>query len=172
MSYKRSKKFVRPRDQWQVIGVFVLTAGLSVILNSAITVWSLANVAAEMPNDTHFLSGLIPSLVTTNAFVTLALALPLFLLVGLTAVFRIFGPIHRFHLFLRGVEEGTHPEPCRLRERDCLQDLCDQLNRVTEPLRDDAGKVRRSALLEGAARTRTAGCGHCPTQWMPVGNHD
>lgn len=147
---QRTRKLVRPRDQWQILGVFVLTAGMSVLLNSAISAWSLANLTAELPNDSGLVRGQLPGLIANNAWMTLALVVPLFLLIGLTTVFRVFGPIHRFHLFLKGVEDGTQSEPCRLRDRDCLQDLCDQVNRVTEPLRHPtaaapAGREREAA---------------------------
>jgi hypothetical protein len=55
--------------------------------------------------------------------------------VGISATHKIVGRSNRFRIYLTELAAGEHPEPCRIRKDDELQDLCELLNRATEPLR-------------------------------------
>jgi hypothetical protein len=38
-------------------------------------------------------------------------------------------------VYLTELASGANPKPCRIRDGDELQDLCELMNRATEPLR-------------------------------------
>lgn len=54
---------------------------------------------------------------------------------GVASTHKIVGPLYRFRVYLTALARGESPEPCRIRKDDELQDLCELLNRATEPLR-------------------------------------
>jgi hypothetical protein len=84
-----------------------------------------------------------------------AVLLPSVLAIGVLLTFRVAGPIYRFERYLEDVAAGRDTGPCRIREGDQLQELCDRINAALEarPLRaQDAadpsraeGTVRRAA---------------------------
>jgi hypothetical protein len=61
---------------------------------------------------------------------------PLTLLVGITSTHKVVGPLYRFRVYLTQLAAGERPAPCRIRQNDELQDLCELLNRATQPLRE------------------------------------
>ena len=83
--------------------------------------------------------------------VTLAILVPLTMAVGIAATHRVVGPLYRFRVYLTELAGGQRPGPCKIREKDELQDLCVLLNRATEPLRQsDAVPAERPVEKEAA----------------------
>ena len=64
------------------------------------------------------------------------LLLPATFAVGLLVTHRLIGPIYRFEKYLAQVIAGETREPCRIRKGDELVELCDLINRATEPVRE------------------------------------
>lgn len=54
--------------------------------------------------------------------------LPLTAALGVALTFRRAGPLYRMHVHLAQVAQGRANGPCRIREGDELQVLCDLLN--------------------------------------------
>jgi hypothetical protein len=132
---RRSRKLVKRGIQLRLAWVF---AGLSVVC--LLTQWLLftsvlANAAHRMPVGGDYLLDLIPSLLFRSLLFSVLVALPVTLLAGIQATFRISGPIYRFEEYLRGVVRGTQLGPCRIRQGDALPELCELINQATEPLR-------------------------------------
>ena len=67
--------------------------------------------------------------------VSFGMLLPLTIAIGILVTFRIAGPLYRFERFLELVIRGEQVGPCKLRNGDELQDLCDLINEATRPLR-------------------------------------
>jgi hypothetical protein len=116
----------------------LLFAGLSVVC--LLTQWllfssMLANAAHKMPVGGDYLLDLVPSLLYRALAFSVLIALPLTLLVGVQATFRISGPIYRFESYLKEVLRGTQLGPCKIRGGDALPELCELINQVTEPVR-------------------------------------
>ena len=147
----RQKKLVHPRLQGRFLTLLLAAAGATVLVHAALTVWALASLAAELPHDAVQVRDAIPGTILLSSLATLLVVLPVFLLLGIVGTFRIFGPLYRFRVFLRAVAAGRHPAPCHIRRGDELQDICQLLNVVTAPLREDQAEPEPSLTEREAA---------------------
>lgn len=136
---RRSKKLVQPALQMRIAVVFLITAAVAVLVQAGVLTWVLTDLSFEVPEDGAVIRESIPSLLATSLLVSFAVLVPSMLLIGILATFRVAGPLHRIQQFLRGVARGEERQPCRLREGDELQELCELVNEVTEPLRAGGG---------------------------------
>ena len=123
------------------------------MVHAVLSAWALSRLAVAVPNDGEEIVSAIPGVLVRDSLITLGLTIPAFILLGMSASFRIFGPLYRFRAFLQAVAEGKHPERCRIREHDHLHDVCYLLNVVTEPIR----KQQEKAAAEEEC------CGSCET---------
>jgi len=140
---RRSRKLVKPGIQLRLAGTF---AGLSILclLMQWLTFSSLLSQAAQsLPVGGDYMLDLLPGLLFRSLLISMVVALPLTLLVGVHATHRLTGPIYRFESYLREVARGTQLGPCKIREGDAFSELCAQINAATEP-------VRRRALADSA----------------------
>ena len=135
-AHKRKKKFINAESQLWFILLSLMTAGVSIVIHAALVSWTLGNLATQLPNDGRELHALIPQSVFMSSLLAVGLIIPPVVVIFLTATFRWAGPLYRFRMFLEAVAAGRHPEPCRLREKDKVKDMCELLNTVTEPLRE------------------------------------
>lgn len=135
MVFRRRNKLIRPGIQLKLTLTFVVTAGLAALLQAALLADALSAVAGEGPSAAASLANRLPSILIGNLLLTLALLVPLALLIGTIATFRIAGPLYRFETFLKQVAAGQRPEDCRIRKSDELQDLCHLINVATAPVR-------------------------------------
>ena len=78
----------------------------------------------------------LPQVLFVNLLSTLMVFVPLAIAVGILLTHRIAGPIYRVQGYLERIARGEDPGPCRIREGDMLQDLCDRLNGAVEALRE------------------------------------
>jgi len=140
----RRIKLAQPRMQIWLVSCFVGLAGLGLLLQFLV-------LGARLTSHTSSLAGIsgevvdaVPrALLETLAFSMIVL-LPIIFLVGITITLRIAGPLRRFESFLGGVARGEQIGPCKIREGDRLQGLCDLINDATEPVRRASGKLRES----------------------------
>jgi hypothetical protein len=134
--HRRRIRLVRPRLQLRLMGAFLGVALLALTLQYLVFQRVLVEAAASLPNDGAAL------LVQTNGRlalvfgVTVLLLLPATFAVGLLVTHRLIGPIYRFEKYLAQVIAGETREPCRIRKGDELVELCDLINRATEPVRE------------------------------------
>jgi hypothetical protein len=132
---RRSRTLIKRGIQLRLAALF---AGLSVVC--LLTQWllfsaMLSNAAHKMPVGGEYLLDLVPSLLYRSLAFSLLIALPLTLLIGIQATFRISGPVHRFEAYLSEVIRGTQLGPCKIRAGDALPELCELINQATEPVR-------------------------------------
>lgn len=143
---KRSQKHLGSPVQSGLIGLVIFASGVGSVVSTSCAAWWFGRLAGELPSDGELLLSRLPSGLAVVCLGSLFLTIPLFLLMARNATFRIFGPLHRFRIFLTDVNAGTQVEPCRLREKDELKDVCELLNRATELARlQNAGEVRDQA---------------------------
>ena len=131
--FVRRRKLIKPRLQLKLTGLFVGLSALSLLLQLVLVTNRLTHVALELPNDSDILLGLSNSVLFEVLAGSLLVFLPLTLMIGVLATFRIAGPLYRIEAFLDSVEAGECPPDFRLRKNDELQDLAAQLVRVTRP---------------------------------------
>ena len=146
--YKRRKKLIKPRFQMRValcgLGISIVAVlMLMIMVNEALMEFASNGWVDASALQAEWLGILVGKLA-----VTLALLVPFTLAIGVLLTHRVAGPLYRFEQFLNGVMAGEHPEPCRLRQGDELQDFCTLLNQVTEPLRNGSVPLPSPAASE------------------------
>lgn len=133
--HKRRIKIIKPRLQLKLVGIFVGISALGFLIQALIVGLRLTETAMMMPEDGAFLMGLLPRLPIEILVFSFGMVLPLTFAVGVLATHRLAGPVYRFEQYIEGVLRGDQVGPCRLRKGDELQELCQLINQVTEPLR-------------------------------------
>jgi nitrogen fixation/metabolism regulation signal transduction histidine kinase len=151
-SYRRRVRLVRPKLQMRLMASFLGVAVLALSLQYMVFLRVLAAAATELPNDGAIMMGEIAAHLGLVFLVSLLGLLPATFVVGLLVTHRVVGPLYRFETYLTQLLSGETKEPCRIRKGDELQELCDLINRSTEPLRatqdapaSEEGEVRRVA---------------------------
>jgi type II secretory pathway pseudopilin PulG len=134
--YRRKKKLIKPALQLYFARTFLACTVLILSVSLSLTFFVLAYIAADLPNDGGIVLSLLPKTMAACALISILLFSPVLLWVGVLVTFKVAGPLYRFEVFLRQVMKGEHPEPCRIRKEDKLQDFCALLNEVTQPLRE------------------------------------
>lgn len=124
-----------PRIQARFLTLTLAVIATSLLVNSGLVVWSLAGLARELPNDGALVQERIVPILLRDLVWALALTAPAFALLAMASLMGVIGPLFRMHRFLQAVVQGAHPERCQLRKGDELQEVCELLNRATEPLR-------------------------------------
>ncbi len=132
---KRRIKLIKPGLQLRLVGVFVGLSGLGFLLQSLHVGLRLSELAASLPEGGAYLMAVLPELPLEILAVSFGMLLPLTIAVGVMVTFRVAGPIYKFERYLRDVHDGKEIRPCRLRDGDQLQELCELINLVTEPAR-------------------------------------
>jgi len=143
---RRRTKLIKPRFQLKLVGVFVGLSALGFLLQSLHVGLRLSELAAEVPEGGPYLMAVMPELPLEILAVSFGMLLPLIIAVGIMVTFRVAGPLYRFEQYLRDVRDGREIRPCRLRDGDDLQELCELINQVTEPLRVRNANERESAV--------------------------
>ena len=132
---RRRIKLPKPGLQLRIVGSFAALAALGFLIQSLLLGMFLAETSARMPEGGSHLMAELPGLPIRLLLATLGLVLPLVFAVGVLITFRVAGPIYRFEQYLSSVARGEQLGPCRLRKGDELVELCEIVNRATEPLR-------------------------------------
>lgn len=145
---RRRIKLIKPRMQLRLTGVFLGLSGLGFLLQSLHVGLRLSELAGTLPHDGTFLMAMLPELPVEILLFSFGMLLPLTVAVGILVTFRIAGPVYRFERYLTQVKNGEQPGPCRLRKGDDLQELCELINEVTEPLRQGRESVPADAAAE------------------------
>jgi len=149
--YKRKRKLIRPGLQLRLSGVFVGLVTLMLLLQYMLLNAELYRAAGELPTDGTRMLALGDGVALRVAIASALVFLPLTLLVGVLASFRIAGPVYRFERFLEALRDGERPEDFRLRDGDELQEIAALLNDATRPMRtreqveDTGGRARDAA---------------------------
>ncbi len=132
---RRRIKLVKPRLQFKLIGVFVGLSGLGFLMQSLHVGLRLSELASTVPEGGSYLMAALPELPLEILAVSFGMILPLTIAVGILVTFRIAGPVYRIEKYLEEVLRGEQVVPCKLRKGDELQELCEMINKVTEPMR-------------------------------------
>jgi hypothetical protein len=135
---RRKKKLIEPRLQLRFAAIFITSAALAALVQTIVVTHLLLRVADGLQSDGVELKSRLLDVLGGSLVVTLLLLVPLTLAVGITATHKVVGPLYRFRVYLTELASGANPGPCRIRDDDELQDLCELMNRATEPLRRPA----------------------------------
>ena len=132
--YARRTKLIQPRLQLWLVTSFVGLAALGLLMQFLLLGYRLTSPSAELELGAEVADG-VPGLLLETLVFSLAVLVPIIFGIGILLTFRIAGPIHRFEQYLRSVVRGEQLGPCKIREGDRVQTLCDLINQATEPVR-------------------------------------
>lgn len=152
--HKRRIKIIKPRLQLKLVSIFVGMAALAILLQSVLVAHHLTGLATELPDGGQYIVDALPGLFIRILVFTIGLVIPLIFAVGVLVTHRIAGPVYRFEQHLTRIAAGEVVEPCRLRQGDELQDLCEIINRVIERVQGAPDEARDAA---GVQELRRAG---------------
>ena len=148
---RRRQHLIKPGVQLRLSLLFAGLTVMCLLIQWLLFSSMLTSAAQRMPVGGEYLMDLVPSLLTRSILVSLGVALPLTMLVGIYSTFPITGPIYRFESYLGEVIKGTQLGPCKIRQGDSFGTLCDLINEATEPVR------RRTAVpSESVAESKSA----------------
>jgi len=141
---QRKQKLIVPRIQIRLVGMLVGISAVAMLLQFLFLGARLMGKLADLEGPGGQLAEEVPMLLLLQVFgLSIGVLLPVIFGLGIVVTFRVAGPIHRFEQYLRGVARGDQLGPCRIREGDQLQSLCDAINEATEPLRRRQPQVER-----------------------------
>ena len=136
---RRSKKLAHPKLQLRVASELCGLATLVLALQFLLFGNRLAAALSRVDPGNGELLEIVPGVLVEVLVYSLLLVLPALFAIGILITFRIAGPLYRFERFLDAVARGEQAEPCRLRENDALQELCEKINVATSGLRERTG---------------------------------
>lgn len=129
----RRKKLIKPRLQLRLIGAFAAITATALLFQAVLLSRELTSASVRIAGAER-LADEAPEILGRVLLYSFVAILPLLLLLGVLATFRVAGPIRRFEIYLTALARGQVDEPCRIRKGDELQDFCTLLNEATEPL--------------------------------------
>jgi hypothetical protein len=133
--FRRRRFLIKPRLQLRLSLIFVGLTLLALTLQGLLFGAMVVRTAEAMPVGGEYLMDLLPGMMLRSILFALGVAVPLTVMAGIRSTFPITGPVHRFESYLREVLAGTQLGPCKIRKGDHLGELCELINRVTEPVR-------------------------------------
>jgi hypothetical protein len=131
----RKRHLISPRLQLRSAVVFLGMASIYILLQ-AFLLWRAMARSGEA--DSLLFANELVSILRLNLIVTIAVLIPVTLIVSTYMTHKVAGPIYRFEVFLERILRGEQPGPCKIRKGDELQYLCEILNAATAPLREPA----------------------------------
>lgn len=151
---RRNTRLIRSDLQFKVVCITLFVATFVLLINLQLllaSLWTLSANAVEGGAADRLL-GDVRGAVISRFVISLAVAIPLSLSVGILYTFRFGGPIHHLKQHLLALQHGRWDTPLRLRRGDRLADLSTALNdtmsEVCQRLRSNLAVLRevRSAL--------------------------
>ena len=133
-TYKRKKKLINLSLQIKLISVFLCVSLIASLFQVMLLNRALVGLSKLVPDASETLLAHLPSVLTTNLVLTLAVLFPLTFLVGVLVTHRVAGPAYRLQQHCLKLARGEEPGRCFLRKDDELQELCDAMNRAFESL--------------------------------------
>lgn len=141
----RKKKLVQPRLQLRLIGFFIGVASIGMLLQFLLLGARMSAALGRLDDGGAALADEIPAMMLEVLAFSAAIVLPIVFALGLLLTFRIAGPAYRLETYLHSFARGEEVGPCRIRERDELQSLCDAVNAATEAVRAQRAKDQPAA---------------------------
>ena len=166
----RKKKLINSRLQLRLIGVFLAVSCVASLFQVVLLNRSMMDLAQRLPGDGDLLLGHLPTVLLVNIGLTFAVLAPLTFLIGLAVTHRVAGPAYNMTRYCQALARGEEPGPCKVRDKDELQDLCAALNAAVARLREDDGAAAApgveppSLVAEGEVEREEAGSAPSPSE--------
>lgn len=147
-----------PKLQLQLVVVcffFALCAGL---LQHILVEHTVGSILERLPNASASDAARTSSELFGQLLITIGVMFLFTAGVGILLTFRFAGPLFRFEKHLREIAAGEHTRPCRIREGDQFESLCNAINGAVERLTqgEKPAEVEKSAADEEPAADETS----------------
>lgn len=165
VQFKRKKKLIDKPLQLKLIGVFVAIGMTCALFQIVLVNFGLLEVAKAAPTGGEEILARARGMMFNNVLWTIGALVPLMTCVGLILTHRVAGPAYRMTQHCRAIAEGGPVRPCKIRQDDELQELCNAMNaafeRVTAGAPQAAEQGDAWSLDETPSIVRAAN-GHAP----------
>lgn len=133
-NFKRKRKLIDKKLQLKLVAVFTAIGCICALFQIILLNFGLLEIARSVPSGGEEILGKARGIMTANTLWTLGAMIPLMTCVGIVITHRVAGPAYRMTQHCAGIAAGEPVRPCRIREDDELQDLCEALNAAIEKL--------------------------------------
>lgn len=130
--HARNRKLINPRLQLRLVGACFLVTTLALALQFLLLSFFVTKRASELDGGGGALASQLPGMLLMVLGATLALILPLVLVIGIRMTFRFAGPIYRIEKDLRAMVANGAEHRLKIRDGDEFQSLCDAMNGVLD----------------------------------------
>jgi len=131
MDQTKRKMRVDRRMQLRLTGWLTVLTVIALVFQAGLFISLMTRLAASAPADPAVAAQEALHSGLTLAAYSMAVILPLMVIVGAMTTFRVSGPLFAIQRFLRQVAAGERSTECQLREKDELQELCRLVNEGT-----------------------------------------
>lgn len=128
---RRSRKLIDRSLQLRLVGTFVAVGCVAILFQVILMNQSVLQLGRSLGNPGEQVIRQGPSMLLRTLLITMAVLIPVTLGIGILVTHRVAGPAYRMRSYLESVAENGVPDyPCKVREGDELQDLCEQVNQA------------------------------------------
>jgi len=141
---RRRKKLIRSDLQIKIVFITLFVASLVLLINFQMSLAALWSISIHPMGTVEGTLDLIRHVMVKKFLISVGMALPLAVSVGILYSFRFSGPIWRFKKYFSDITTGRWDQRCSLRKGDDLKDVCDSINAGVGALRE---RVRESHFI-------------------------
>lgn len=152
-NFKRKQKLINKSLQLKMVAVFAAIGCTCALFQVVLVNFSLLEIARESASGGDEILRSARSMMFENVVWTICAMIPLMTCVGIIITHRVAGPAYRMTMHCNEIAKGGEVRPCKIREDDELQELCDALNAMIATLGGSAsqsGAASESWELEDA----------------------
>jgi hypothetical protein len=146
---RRKKKLIRSDLQIKIVFITLFVASLVLLINFQMSLAALWSISIQPVGTVESALDLIRHVMVKKFLISVGMAIPLAISVGILYSFKFSGPIYRFKKYFGDLVTGRWDARCGLRKGDDLQDVCDSINLAVGTLRE---RIRESHQVLQEAR--------------------
>jgi len=147
--FRRRRKLIEPKLQLKLVATFLLVGVVSTMLQGINLIRAL-NTSLSTGSAGGHVADRAPGIIIENLVFGFAICVPIVVVVGVFATFRMVGPAYRMRVYLQDLAANGYSGPCRIRSSDDFQELCSALNAAVDRMRQpDASAVGQKSAQIG-----------------------
>jgi len=127
-SNARNRKLIKRSFQLRLVGACMGVTTLALLLQFLLLSFFVTKRAGELGQAGGVLADQLPGMLILVLGLTLAVILPVVIMVGIQVTFRFAGPIHHIEQYMLARGRGEKRGQLKLRKGDELQFLADAIN--------------------------------------------
>jgi len=135
---RRRTRLARPDVQLKVVFIAVFVTCASLVVQMRLGVAGLREISASLADglSSFQVLDIVEAAVVRSLYLSICVALPLAVGIGVLYSFRFAGPLVRFQSYFSGMLGGRWDGRCNLRKGDDLQDVATAVNGAMDEVRD------------------------------------